>query len=34
MTHPNVLQAGSGRNWFFYLNPTDTVTKKSTDLLN
>jgi hypothetical protein len=31
--HPNVLQAGSSRNWFFYKPPT-TSNKKSTDFLN
>jgi hypothetical protein len=30
-THPNVLQAGSNRNWFFYKNPPTTSNKKSTD---
>jgi hypothetical protein len=32
-THPNVLKAGSGRDWFFYNAPT-TSNKKSTDRLN
>jgi fibronectin-binding autotransporter adhesin len=30
-THPNVLHAGSGRNWFFYKNPPTTSNKKPTD---
>jgi Ca2+-binding RTX toxin-like protein len=32
-THPNVLKAGSGRDWFFYNAPT-TSNKKATDRLN
>ena len=30
-SHPNVLKAGSGRDWFFYTYPNDTTNKKSTD---
>ena len=32
--HPNVLKAGSGRDWFFYMYSKDVTNKKSTDRLN
>ena len=32
--HPNVLKAGSGRDWFFYTYSKDVTNKKSTDRLN
>jgi Ca2+-binding RTX toxin-like protein len=34
MSHPNVLKAGSGRDWWFYTYPKDVTNKKSTDRLN
>ena len=33
-THPNVLKAGSGRDWFFFTYSKDVTNKKSTDHLN
>jgi len=33
-THPNVLKAGSGRNWFFFNYSKTTSNKKATDRLN
>ena len=33
-TDPNVLKAGSGRDWFFYKYSKDVTNKKSTDRLN
>src|SRR5262249_4843068 len=33
-SHPNVLQAGSGRDWFFFTYPRDVTNKKATDRLN
>ncbi len=32
--HPNVLKAGSGRNWFFYTYSKDVTNKKATDRWN
>ena len=33
-THPNVLKAGSGRDWFFFKYSKDVTNIKSTDRLN
>ncbi len=33
-THPNVLKAGSGRDWWFYTYSKDVTNKKPTDRLN
>ena len=33
-SHPNVLKAGSGRNWWFYTYSKDVTNKKSSDRLN
>ena len=33
-SHPNVLKAGSGRDWFFFTYSKDVTNKKSTDRLN
>ena len=33
-SHPNVLKAGSGRNWWFYTYSKDVTSKKSSDRLN
>ena len=33
-SHPSVLQAGSGRDWWFYTYSKDVTNKKSTDRLN
>ena len=33
-SHPNVLKAGSGRDWFFFTYSKDVANKKSTDRLN
>jgi hypothetical protein len=33
-THPNVLRAGSGRDWFFFGYTKDLTNKKATDCLN
>jgi len=33
-SHPNVLKAGSGRDWFFFKYSKDVTNKKSTDRLN
>ena len=33
-THPDVLKAGSGRDWWFYTYSKDVTNKKSTDRLN
>ncbi len=32
--HPNILKAGSGRNWFFYAYVKDVTSKKPTDRWN
>ncbi len=33
-SHPNVLKAGGGRDWFFFTYSKDMTNKKSTDRLN
>ncbi len=33
-SHPSVMQAGSGRNWWFYTYSKDVTNKKPTDRLN
>ena len=33
-SHPNVLKAGGGRDWFFYTYSKDVTNKKATDRLN
>jgi hypothetical protein len=33
-SHPNVLKAGSGRDWFFFTYSKDVTNKKPTDRLN
>ena len=33
-SHPNVLKAGSGRDWFFYTYSKDVTNIKTTDRLN
>ena len=33
-SHPNVLKAGSGRDWFFYTYSKDVTNIKKTDRLN
>jgi len=33
-SHPNVLKAGSGRDWFFFKNSNDVTNQKSTDRVN
>jgi Ca2+-binding RTX toxin-like protein len=34
MSHPDVLKAGCGRDWFFFTYSKDVTNKKSTDRLN
>jgi len=33
-THANNLDAGSGSDWFFDIDPQDNTNRKATDLLN
>jgi len=33
-SHPNVLKAGSGRDWFFFKNSNDVTNQKPTDRVN
>ena len=33
-SHPNVLKAGSGRDWWFFTYPKDVTNIKKTDRLN
>jgi hypothetical protein len=33
-SHPNVLKAGSGRDWWFYTDSKYVTNKKATDPLN